>query len=142
MISPEEYQRIKESTGKIWMDVEGSVSAQPRKKRGKGPSPSKFIGPDGKRRTRSGSNRPWIVWMRFQSCHYCGKKPAGTIDHKIPKSKGGRTTQENCVPSCPECNGLKKDMSYGRFVFVIKNGLIDTLRDRGAGAIDFGELGI
>jgi len=44
------------------------------------------------------------------TCQYCGKKfrPEDlTIDHVIPKSKGGETTWENCVLACLWCN-MKK----------------------------------
>jgi len=32
-----------------------------------------------------------------------------TIDHIIPKSRGGKTTFENCVASCKPCNNNKGD---------------------------------
>ncbi|MCE5300888.1 MAG: HNH endonuclease [Spirochaetia bacterium] len=43
-------------------------------------------------------------------CQYCGKhitKP--TIDHIIPKSKGGRTGWMNVVTACNLCNNKKGD---------------------------------
>ncbi len=41
-------------------------------------------------------------------CAYCGNgKERLTIDHIIPKSRGGRTTFENCVSSCKSCNNKK-----------------------------------
>lgn len=36
-------------------------------------------------------------------CAYCGRK-AETIDHVVPRSRGGRTTWENVVTACGECN--------------------------------------
>lgn len=43
-------------------------------------------------------------------CAYCGNgKERLTIDHIIPKSKGGRATFENCVSSCKSCNNKKGD---------------------------------
>lgn len=48
-------------------------------------------------------------------CHYCGKF-GNTVDHIIPKSKGGEFTEENLVCSCQECNRLKKTMSYDDFI--------------------------
>jgi len=46
-------------------------------------------------------------------CQYCGKKfKKLTIDHVIPKSKGGKKRSfENCVSSCFECNNKKRDRS-------------------------------
>ena len=43
-------------------------------------------------------------------CQYCEckvSKDAATIDHVIPRSKGGPTTWENCVLSCERCNTKK-----------------------------------
>lgn len=59
---------------------------------------------------------PWAVEMRKLPCHYCGDAPSGTIDHKIPRSKGGPMTPENCVPACPPCNTYRKNMPYEEFL--------------------------
>ena len=41
-------------------------------------------------------------------CAYCGGvKRKLTIDHIIPKSRGGKTDFENCVSSCKSCNNKK-----------------------------------
>lgn len=40
-------------------------------------------------------------------CQYCGSKKDLTIDHVVPKSKGGKDTWENLVTCCYKCN-LKK----------------------------------
>jgi len=45
-------------------------------------------------------------------CVYCGRSPglsALTIDHVLPRSRGGTTTWENCVSACVPCNGRKAD---------------------------------
>ena len=51
------------------------------------------------------------VWMRDEGlCQYCEKKMSlseSTIDHVIPKSKGGSHTWENVVISCRKCNQKK-----------------------------------
>ena len=39
-----------------------------------------------------------------KSCIYCGK-PSESIDHVLPRSQGGLSTTENCVPACLSCNG-------------------------------------
>lgn len=41
-------------------------------------------------------------------CGYCGSK-AETIDHVVPRSRGGEHTWENCVASCSSCNHRKAD---------------------------------
>ncbi len=40
-------------------------------------------------------------------CLYCGAKSDLTLDHVIPKSRGGRTTWENLVTACKKCNTKK-----------------------------------
>ena len=43
-------------------------------------------------------------------CQYCGKRPGTselTIDHVIPRSRGGQSTWENCVLACVPCNSRK-----------------------------------
>lgn len=45
-------------------------------------------------------------------CQYCAAKPPHsqlTIDHVIPRARGGRTTWENCVVACVRCNARKGD---------------------------------
>ena len=41
-------------------------------------------------------------------CAYCAK-PANTIDHVQPKSKGGAESWENLVACCLKCNNAKGD---------------------------------
>jgi 5-methylcytosine-specific restriction endonuclease McrA len=41
-------------------------------------------------------------------CAYCGRH-AETIDHVIPRSRGGQHAWENCVASCTMCNHRKAD---------------------------------
>ena len=41
-------------------------------------------------------------------CIYCGS-PSESIDHVFPRSRGGLSSDENCVPACLGCNGCKGD---------------------------------
>jgi 5-methylcytosine-specific restriction endonuclease McrA len=41
-------------------------------------------------------------------CGYCGSS-ATTIDHIMPRSRGGKDTWENLVACCLKCNNLKGD---------------------------------
>jgi 5-methylcytosine-specific restriction endonuclease McrA len=45
-------------------------------------------------------------------CGYCGNTKDLTIDHIIPKSKGGKSTWENLVTACISCNNKKDDKLY------------------------------
>lgn len=42
-----------------------------------------------------------------QACNYCGDKNNLSIDHLIPKSKGGLDKPENIVWACKSCNSSK-----------------------------------
>jgi len=44
---------------------------------------------------------------RFR-CAYCGSK-ADTVDHVVPRSRGGAHSWENCVAACAGCNHKKAD---------------------------------
>lgn len=55
-------------------------------------------------------NRRNIFLRDHYTCQYCGVKPREddlTIDHVIPRSRGGRTTWENVVLACVRCNTRK-----------------------------------
>lgn len=38
-----------------------------------------------------------------------------TIDHVLPRAKGGRDKLANFVPACPACNNAKGDMTEEEF---------------------------
>lgn len=42
------------------------------------------------------------------TCLYC-EDPASTVDHILPKSRGGPSTFSNQVAACHDCNGRKAD---------------------------------
>ena len=55
-------------------------------------------------------NRQNIVWRDNNQCQYCGNYfPLDklTMDHVIPKSRGGKNTWENLVAACKKCNQKK-----------------------------------
>lgn len=43
------------------------------------------------------------------TCQYCGRTTNLTIDHVIPRSKGGEDIWENVVTCCVRCNNKKAD---------------------------------
>jgi 5-methylcytosine-specific restriction endonuclease McrA len=50
--------------------------------------------------------------LAVHNCQFCGKKfktDELTMDHVIPKSKGGQMTWENIVLACNDCNNKKAD---------------------------------
>lgn len=58
---------------------------------------------------RSRPSRSMIYKRDRNCCQYCGATSRLTIDHVIPKSKGGDDTWENLVVACSKCNTLKGD---------------------------------
>jgi 5-methylcytosine-specific restriction endonuclease McrA len=42
-------------------------------------------------------------------CQYCGARTSLTVDHVIPRSKGGGSSWDNIVASCAPCNRRKGD---------------------------------
>src|SRR5438132_12585212 len=45
------------------------------------------------------------------TCQYCGSRSNLTVDHVIPRSKGGASSWENIVASCAPCNRRKGDQT-------------------------------
>jgi 5-methylcytosine-specific restriction endonuclease McrA len=55
-------------------------------------------------------NRRNILRRDAYTCQYCGKKGSDlTVDHVLPKSRGGRGIWENLVAACRPCNLKKKN---------------------------------
>ena len=54
-------------------------------------------------------SRSMIYKRDNNTCQYCGSKSKLTIDHVLPRSKGGKDTWENLVVACSSCNTKKSD---------------------------------
>jgi 5-methylcytosine-specific restriction endonuclease McrA len=52
--------------------------------------------------------RQGVLNRDAQTCAYCGGR-AETMDHVVPKSRGGRHVWENVVAACKPCNAAKGD---------------------------------
>jgi hypothetical protein len=49
-----------------------------------------------------------ILLRDEETCQYCGKHSRElTLDHVVPRSRGGQSTWENLVACCRACNGRK-----------------------------------
>jgi len=48
-------------------------------------------------------------------CAYCGSNQNLTIDHVIPRSKGGKDSWRNLVTACADCNSHKSDNDVAEF---------------------------
>lgn len=54
--------------------------------------------------------RKTVLARDHYTCQYCGTvlpRQNVTIDHVLPRSRGGKTTWENVVSACQKCNGRK-----------------------------------
>jgi len=54
-------------------------------------------------------NRNRIFKRDGYECAYCGSKKSLTIDHIIPKSRGGENSWTNLITCCSSCNRYKGD---------------------------------
>lgn len=54
--------------------------------------------------------RRTVLARDHYTCQYCGRQPSRkdlTVDHILPRSRGGHSTWENVVAACQRCNGRK-----------------------------------
>ncbi|MCU0566146.1 MAG: HNH endonuclease [Oculatellaceae cyanobacterium Prado106] len=54
-------------------------------------------------------NRREVLRRDNHSCQYCGVTKSLTLDHVIPRSKGGLHSWDNVVAACERCNSKKGD---------------------------------
>jgi len=54
-------------------------------------------------------NRREVLRRDGYSCQYCGSTRSLTIDHVIPRSRGGQHRWDNVVAACERCNTRKGD---------------------------------
>ena len=55
-------------------------------------------------------NRNNVLWRDQHKCQYCGnhfRSDLLTLDHVMPKSRGGKNTWKNLVAACKKCNQKK-----------------------------------
>lgn len=57
--------------------------------------------------------RWWQQKTASGKCYYCSRSVPFkelTMDHLVALTRGGRSTRDNLVPACKDCNNKKKDM--------------------------------
>lgn len=57
-------------------------------------------------------------------CQYCGVSKNLTLDHLIPRSKGGKSSWKNLVTACKKCNAGKGDYSPEQAGLILKKAPI------------------
>lgn len=63
-------------------------------------------------RRRAALNRRAVFARDGSRCQYCGAA-ADSIDHVVPRSRGGEHVWENVVAACRPCNARKRDRLLG-----------------------------
>lgn len=64
---------------------------------------------------RKEAKKMWRKKIKEQwdnQCAYCGSTENLTIDHVVPKSKGGTNFTQNVICSCLSCNGSKANTEW------------------------------
>ncbi|MGY0497190.1 HNH endonuclease [Nocardia sp. FBN12] len=74
-------------------------------------------------RARVPMTRAALMHRDHYRCGYCGGK-AETIDHVIPRSRGGEHSWENCVASCAPCNHRKADKMLADLGWHLRHPLV------------------
>lgn len=68
---------------------------------------------------RNNKSHKRTLFDQSNKCHYCGKVleyEEATVDHFIPRAKGGSNDIENKVLSCGPCNVKKGSMIVGLMI--------------------------
>jgi 5-methylcytosine-specific restriction endonuclease McrA len=76
--------------------------------------------------------RAGVLRRDGRRCAYCGRR-ADTIDHVVPRSRGGTHTWDNCVSACRACNSRKADKLLGELGWSLD--IVPRPPDRAAGGI-------
>lgn len=64
-------------------------------------------------------SRPGVLARDNRRCGYC-PSPATTVDHILPRSRGGRNTWKNTVAACGRCNQRKGDRTPAEAGMVLR----------------------
>jgi 5-methylcytosine-specific restriction endonuclease McrA len=70
-------------------------------------------------RRRAALNRRAVFARDGSRCQYCAA-PAESIDHVVPRSKGGEHAWENVVAACRPCNTRKRDRLLSETTMVLR----------------------
>ena len=89
-------------------------------------------------------SRAMIYKRDVCTCQYCGAKNKLTIDHVVPRCRGGDDSWENLVVACSSCNTKKGDKMleqtgmklarkprapYNKMQFILTNTTINEWKD-------------
>lgn len=73
-------------------------------------------------RARLPLNRQAVMTRDNNECQFVGCTRKGTtMDHVVPRSKGGKHVWENVVAACKQCNSKKADKSLAQMGWKLKS---------------------
>ena len=52
------------------------------------------------------------ILNEWPECAYCGRAHPTTLDHVIPRARGGKHKKHNLIGACGACNLEKSDMTW------------------------------
>jgi 5-methylcytosine-specific restriction endonuclease McrA len=73
------------------------------------------------RRSGSSIRRRAGIFRRFGFTCYLCDDPATTLDHVIPRARGGSNRDENLRPCCRRCNEAKGDLTLAEYLAAIEH---------------------
>lgn len=79
----------------------------------------KFVPPEWKSKPPKFS-KAGVLYRDKYRCAYCRNR-AETIDHVVPRARGGVNSWENCVAACFPCNNRKADMTVAQAGLVLRS---------------------
>lgn len=62
------------------------------------------------------------------SCVYCNSTDNLSLDHIIPRIKGGSNSERNLITACVSCNSERQDRDFDTFVKMHSNSI--SIRNR------------
>ncbi len=65
-------------------------------------------------------NRREVLRRDKHTCQYCGSSKHLTLDHVIPRSKGGKHSWDNVVIACEQCNSRKGDRTPSQAGMILR----------------------
>lgn len=115
ILEPETYQLL---DWEEWTSAPRKVERQIRTSGGLVPAPEVIVLKKYGERPPQGTgfNRLRLYRRDEHTCQYCGDELGRqdlTIEHVLPRSRGGPTSWENCVAACGPCNARKADKTPG-----------------------------
>ena len=119
---PREYRRKEHRKQYLKWKKKHGIKPKPRKKLTEEERKKRKKETEEKQRIKTKKRRLKLRFQIFQrdtfTCQYCGRKAPEAIleiDHRFPKSKGGKNDINNYITACKECNYGKGDSILEEF---------------------------